>query len=141
MIQGNRKIPLDNCPSGICPPDNCPPGNCFPDNCHLGQLLPRQFPPRIIAPPPDNFHLEKLPPDNCTRIVFTTDDLWTILVRVIGPRQLCHPEFFYYLLFRLYIKVTLRTSWKISFSTFLTIIYFINMNMHFSKHMIGFPLG
>ena len=30
--------------------DNSPLGNCPPDICHLGQLPPKQFPPRTVAP-------------------------------------------------------------------------------------------
>ena len=59
----------DNCPLDNWPPDNSNLGQIPPNNCHLGQLPPgnshlrqlplnnslRQFPPRAIVLPPDNY--------------------------------------------------------------------------------------
>ena len=62
----------------------------------------------------------------------------TILMRVIAPRRLCCLEIFYCLSFRLYKKITLKLH-ELKHATFVTIRYFLNINMHLSKTYNMFP--
>ena len=126
IATGNRTIP----------PGQLPPRTIAPRAFSPGQFPPRTTAPRQLTPrttplpnnyPPDNSHLGKLPPNNCTRTISSQDN-WppghlpprTIPIRVIASRQLCRLKIFSCLSFRLCHN---------------KIFYKHNMqNMIFSKH-------
>ena len=116
---------MDNCPLDSCPQNISPQAIAFPPRTIAPRIIPSgQFPPRIIV-------LRKIAPqtiltyENCPRIntpgqfpprIIDLRGRWTLdkshlgLFRVIVPRLLCRLEFFYCLLFRLYIKITLKNA-------------------------------